>query len=118
MVFAPVFFASVGMKTDLTAMNGEVFLFSLVLMLAAVLSKIIGCGTAARLTGMDRQEAFVSGIGMVARGEVALMVAQKGINAGMIDPVVLPAVVMSVICCALITPIMLKIAIVKSPQVS
>ena len=107
MVFTPVFFAGVGMKTDLTTMNGEIFLFAMILMLAAVISKIIGCGGAARLTGMNRQEALVSGIGMVARGEVALMVAQKGINAGMIDPVVLPAVFMSVMCCALLTPVML-----------
>ena len=118
MVFTPVFFAGVGMKTDLTTMNGEIFLFAMILMLAAVISKIIGCGGAARLTGMSRQEALVSGIGMVARGEVALMVAQKGINAGMIDPVVLPAVVMSVICCALLTPVMLKLAIAKSSNIS
>ena len=118
MVFTPVFFAGVGMKTDLTTMNGEIFLFAMILMLAAVISKIIGCGGAARLTGMNRQEALVSGIGMVARGEVALMVAQKGINAGMIDPVVLPAVVMSVICCALLTPVMLKLAIAKSTNIS
>ena len=118
MVFTPVFFAGVGMKTDLTTMNGEIFLFATILMLAAVISKIIGCGGAARLTGMSRQEALVSGIGMVARGEVALMVAQKGINAGMIDPVVLPAVVMSVICCALLTPVMLKLAIAKSSNIS
>ena len=118
MVFTPVFFAGVGMKTDLTTMNGEIFLFAMILMLAAVISKIIGCGGAARLTGMNRQEALVSGIGMVARGEVALMVAQKGINAGMIDPIVLPAVVMSVICCALLTPVMLKLAIAKSTNIS
>lgn len=118
MVFTPVFFAGVGMKTDLTTMNGEIFLFAMILMLAAVISKIIGCGGAARLTGMNRQEALVSGIGMVARGEVALMVAQKGINAGMIDPIVLPAVVMSVICCALLTPVMLKLAIAKSSNIS
>jgi len=49
---------------------------------------------------------------------VALMVAQKGINAGMIDPIILPAVVMSVICCALLTPIMLKMAIAKYPQIT
>lgn len=118
MIFTPVFFAGVGMKTDLTTMNGEIFLFALVLMVAAVISKIIGCGGAANLTGMNRQEALISGIGMVARGEVALMVAQKGINAGMIDPIILPAVVMSVICCALLTPIMLKMAIAKYPQIT
>ena len=118
MVFTPVFFASVGMKTDLTTMNGEIVIFALVLLAAAVLSKIIGCGAAARLTGMTGHESLVTGIGMVARGEVALMVAQKGINAGMIDPVILPAVVMSVICCALLTPVLLKLTISRGPELA
>lgn len=117
-VFTPVFFASVGMKTDLTTMNGEILLFAVILLIAAIISKIIGCGCAASLTGMKRQEALVAGIGMVARGEVALMVAQKGIDAGMIEPAVLPAVVMSVIGCALITPILLKLAIARYPEIA
>ena len=86
MVFTPVFFASVGMKTDLHSVSGEIIVFALVLLAAAVASKIIGCGAAARLGGMTKHEALVTGIGMVARGEVALMVAQKGIDAGMIAP--------------------------------
>lgn len=118
MFFTPIFFASVGMKTDLTTINGEILLFALVLLVAAILSKIIGCGAAGCLTGMTKHESIVTGIGMVARGEVALMVAQKGINAGMIDPVILPAVVLSVICCALLTPVMLKVAISKGPELA
>ena len=59
---------------------------------------------------------LVVGIGMVARSEVALMVAQKGINAGMIDPVILPAIVLSVIASALVTPILLKLSISKGPE--
>ena len=116
MVFTPVFFASVGMKTDLSAMNGEILLFALVLLIAAVISKIIGCGLAGRLTGMSGHQSLVAGIGMVARGEVALMVAQKGINAGMIEAAVLPAVVLTVICCALLTPVLLKLTIARGPE--
>ena len=108
MFFTPIFFASVGMKTDLTTM----------LLAAAVLSKIIGCGFAGRLTGMTNHESLVTGIGMVARGEVALMVAQKGINAGMIDPAILPAVVLCVVCCALLTPILLKVSISRGPELA
>jgi len=118
MLFTPVFFASVGMKTDLTTMNMEILVFALVLLVAAVMSKIIGCGAAARLSGMTSHEATVTGIGMVARGEVALMVAQKGINAGMIDPVILPAVVLCVVCCALLTPVLLKLSISRSPELA
>ncbi len=118
MVFSPVFFASVGMKTDLGSISGNVIVFALVLLAAAVISKIVGCGAAGRLTGMTGHESLVTGIGMVARGEVALMVAQKGIDAGMIEPAILPAVVMSVICCALLTPVLLKVAIAKGPELA
>ena len=118
MVFSPVFFASVGMKTDLKTINGEILLFAVVLLAAAIISKIVGCSVAARLTGMTKHESLVTGIGMVARGEVALMVAQKGINAGMIDPVILPAVILSVICCALLTPVLLEVTISKGPDLA
>ncbi len=118
MVFTPVFFASVGMKTDLRTVSGEIVIFALVLLAAAVLSKIVGCGAAARLGGMTKHESLVTGIGMVARGEVALMVAQKGIDAGMIAPEILPAVVVCVISCALLTPVLLKIAIARGPELA
>lgn len=111
MVFTPVFFASVGMKTDLKTMNSEILLFALVLVVFAVLSKIVGCGLGGKLCGMSNHQSLVVGIGMVARSEVALMVAQKGIAAGMIDPVILPAIVLSVIVSALVTPVLLKMSI-------
>lgn len=116
MVFTPVFFASVGMKTDLTTMNCAIAVFAVLLVLAAIVSKIIGCGLAGRLCGMSRHQSLVVGIGMVARSEVALMVAQKGIDAGMIDPAILPAVILSVIAAALCTPVLLKLAVSRGPE--
>ncbi len=117
MIFAPVFFASVGMKTDLTTMNSTIFIFALVLILGAVLTKVLGCGFASRICGMTKHESLVVGIGMVARGEVALMVAQKGIDAGMINLDVFPAIVLSVVVAALSTPALLKLAITKGPEI-
>ena len=116
MLFTPVFFASVGMRTDLKTMNFGILLFALLLIVLTILSKIIGCGLGARVCGSKKHEALVIGIGMVARSEVALMVAQKGIDAGMIDPKMLPAIILSVICSALVTPILLKAAVSKSPE--
>lgn len=115
MVFTPVFFASVGMKTDLKSMNSEIMIFALLLVLAAILSKVVGCGLGGRVCRMSGHQSLVVGIGMVARSEVALMVAQKGIAAGMIDPVILPAIVLSVIASALVTPVLLKVAVAKGP---
>ena len=115
MVFTPVFFASVGMKTNLRDMNSGILVFALLLVLAAVLSKIVGCGLGGLVCRMSRHQALVVGIGMVARSEVALMVAQRGISAGMIDPSILPAIVLAVIASALLTPVLLKMAITKGP---
>ena len=118
MLFTPVFFASVGMKTNLRTMNQEILIFALLLVLAAVLSKIVGCGLGGKLCRMTNHQSLVVGIGMVARSEVALMVAQKGINAGMIDPVILPAIVLSVIVSALLTPVLLKLSISRGPELA
>jgi len=118
MVFTPVFFASVGLKTDLRTMDSEILIFALLLVAAAVLSKIAGCGMGGLVCRMSRHQSLVVGIGMVARSEVALMVAQKGIAAGMIDPVILPAIVLSVIASALLTPVLLKLAISRGPELA
>lgn len=116
MIFTPIFFASVGMKTDLKAMDRHLLIFALVLILFAVLSKIVGCAFGARICGMSGHQSLVVGIGMVARSEVALMVAQKGILCGMIDPGILPAIIVAVISSALLTPILLKLSISKGPE--
>ena len=118
MVFTPVFFASVGMKTDLGAMDSGILVFALFLLAAAVVSKVVGCGLGGLATGLTKHESLVVGVGMVARSEVALMVAQKGINAGMIDPVILPAIVLSVIASALLTPVLLKLTISRGPELA
>lgn len=109
MVFTPIFFASIGIKTNLRSITGEIIIFAGVLLIAAVISKIIGCGLAARITKMSARESLSVGVGMVARGEVALMVAQKGIDAGCIAPEIFPAIVFVVILAALLTPGLLKL---------
>lgn len=115
-IFTPIFFASVGMKTDLKTMNVQLLVFALVLVVFAIISKIVGCGLGAKICKMTAHQSLTVGIGMVARSEVALMVAQKGINAGMIDSAILPAIVLTVIVSALATPVLLKLAISKGPE--
>ncbi len=113
MVFTPIFFANIGLRTNLRTVTGSVIAFAAALLAAAVLSKIIGCGLAARMSGMSRGESLSVGVGMVARGEVALMVAQKGIDAGCIDAAVFPAIVFVVILAALLTPALLKLSMTE-----
>ncbi len=113
LVFTPVFFAGIGLKTNLSGLNLKILLFALALFAAAVLTKIIGCSVGAKICKMNNKDSLCVGVGMVARGEVALMVAQKGMDAGYIPPDILPAIVFCVICAALITPVLLKLSFGK-----
>lgn len=108
MLFSPLFFASIGIKTNLEGLSGTIVLFAVVLTVVAILTKIIGCGLGARLMGFPTYDAVSIGLGMVSRGEVALIVAQKGEQAGLIDPAMFPAIVLVVIVTTLVTPILLK----------
>ncbi len=108
MLFSPLFFASIGIKTNLEGLTGTLVLFAIVLTIVAILTKIIGCGLGARLMGFQTYDAFSIGLGMVSRGEVALIVAQKGEQAGLIDASMFPAIVLVVIVTTLVTPILLK----------
>lgn len=108
MLFSPLFFASIGIKTNLEGLTGTLVLFAVVLTVVAILSKIIGCGLGARLMGFQTYDAFSIGLGMVSRGEVALIVAQKGEQAGLINSEMFPAIVLVVIVTTLVTPILLK----------
>lgn len=111
MFFAPVFFASIGIKTVISGMNSTILWFSLVLLVVAILSKIIGCGLGAKMCRFPNKESLAIGIGMVSRGEVALIVAQKGAEAGIIDEKLFPAIVLVVIVTTIITPILLKLVL-------
>lgn len=108
--FSPVFFAGIGLRTNISGITPKILIFAAVLFLMAVITKIIGCGTGAKLFKMSNKDSLRVGVGMVARGEVALMVAQKGITSGHINPDILPAIVLCVILAALITPVLLKLS--------
>ncbi len=109
LIFSPVFFASVGLKVTLGDMDASIWIFSIILLLIAILSKIIGCGCGAKICKCNWKEALQVGVGMVSRGEVALIVAQKGYQSGMLDDVLFAPIVIVVIITTLLTPILLKI---------
>lgn len=109
MLFGPVFFASVGLKTDISGLTAEILLFSICFVLVAMLSKIIGCGCISRLTGFKGKDCLRIGIGMMTRGEVALIVAQKGLDVGMIDSIYFAAVILLILISSILTPICLKL---------
>ena len=106
--FSPIFFASVGLKVDLEGINGSLIIFSLILLAVAILTKIVGCGLGAKVCGFTGKESLQVGIGMISRGEVALIVAQKGYALGLIDAAMFPPIVIVVIATTIFTPIALK----------
>lgn len=107
--FSPVFFASVGLKVTLGGMNISVWIFAIILLIIAILTKVVGCGLGARACKCTSREALQIGVGMISRGEVALIVAQKGYQCGMLDNKLFAPIVLVVIVTTLLTPILLKI---------
>lgn len=109
MLLSPIFFASIGIKVQLTAMTKTIFIFAILLLLVAILSKVIGCGLGAKLCKYSNREAIQIGTGMISRGEVALIVANKGIAMGLMLPEFLAPVVIVVVVTTIVTPILLKV---------
>lgn len=109
LIFSPVFFASIGLKTDFTGITSSMIWFAIALLITAVVTKMIGCGLGAKLCRFSNKEALRIGVGMISRGEVALIVAQKGEAVGMLSQSLFPAIVMVVIVTTLVTPVLLKL---------
>ena len=107
-VFAPIFFSCIGIKMSFAGFSVETLLFAVTFTVVAILTKIIGCGGMAKLLKFGVKDSFRTGIGMIARGEVALIVMEKGISGGIIDAKYRVIVVLLVLVSSLLAPILLK----------
>lgn len=108
MFLSPIFFASIGIQVTLGEMNGKLILLTIVLLIVAILTKVIGCLIGAKICRYTTREALQIGTGMVSRGEVALIVANKGIMAGLVTSAMLAPIVIMVVITTVITPIFLE----------
>ncbi|PEU74391.1 sodium:proton antiporter [Bacillus cereus] len=106
-MFVPVFFVSIGMNITFDGIGNQIG-FILALTVIAVLTKLIGCGLGARMTGFDAKSSAIIGSGMVSRGEVALIIAGTGLSSGLLAQDYFTAIVIVVILTTMITPPMLK----------
>lgn len=109
MIFGPVFFASIGLKTEFSGLTASLLLFSVCFVLVALVTKIIGCGGVSRLFGYRGRDCLKIGVGMMTRGEVALIVSQKGLAVGLMEPVYFTSVILLIICSSIITPVAMKL---------
>lgn len=109
-LLSPVFFASIGLGVVLDNMSLMIGLFALALVIVAIITKIIGCGLGARICGFNKRESTQIGMGMVSRGEVALIVAQKGGGVGLLSSSLLAPVIIVVVATTILSPIFLKLS--------
>ena len=109
--FAPIFFVNVGLAANFAGVGGRFWLFALALSAVAVVTKLIGCGLGARLARFSRSSALVIGAGMVARGEVGLIVASIGLERGLIPEQLYSGMIAVALVTTLVTPPLLKWAL-------
>ena len=114
--FSMIFFASIGIKATFSGMGLNMWIFAIILTLVAIISKLFGCGLGAKVSKFSWKESIQVGVGMVSRGEVALIVASKGQQVGLIDGELFAPIVIMVIVTTLITPILLKVAFKDKPE--
>ncbi|MBO5024355.1 MAG: cation:proton antiporter [Clostridia bacterium] len=108
MIFTPVFFANIGITTEFGGISTELIFFGVCFIVAGLIGKVIGCGTAAIACKYGVRDSLKVGIGMMARAEVALVCAQKGAEFGMINTSIMPFIVILIVISSFTTPIVLR----------
>ena len=108
MLFGPIFFASIGLQTNVRTVDGAVISFSLAFVVVGMLAKVVGCGGISRLLGFGRLDSLKIGCGMMTRGEVALIVAQRGLAAGLLEHSFFTSVILLIVVSSILTPVVLK----------
>lgn len=107
-IFASIFFISLGVIADLRVLNMSMLSFVAALTLVAIITKIAGCYFPAKLQGMSRNDALTVGFGMSPRGEVAMITALIGLTNGLIDQEVYTSIILMSLITTLIAPVTLK----------
>lgn len=108
MLLSPVFFASVGLSMTSIKMDSNLVWFTVAIVLIALATKVVGCGLGAKICRYTGRESLQIGVGMISRGEVALIVAQKGAGLGLIDERYFVPIIIMVVFTTIVTPILLK----------
>jgi Kef-type K+ transport system membrane component KefB len=107
-IFASLFFVSLGVLVDLHELTMDLIWFLLVLSVVAVLTKVIGCGIPAKLYGMELKDSLIVGFGMSPRGEVAMIIALIGLNQNLIHQETYIVLILMSLLTTIFTPIVLR----------
>lgn len=107
-IFASVFFVSLGIVVDLKALDVQSLWLLLAMCGVGIVSKLVGCGLPARWLGMDGRDSLVVGLGMAPRGEVAMIVALIGLDHGIINQSVYVGIVAMSLVTTMIPPVVIR----------
>lgn len=114
-VFAPIFFATAGLKVDIKALfNPELAILTFILILVATLSKVLGAYSGARLLAkVDHWTALSFGAGLNARGAIQIIIATIGLSFNIISPEIFSVIILMAVITSIISPVMLKYTLGK-----
>lgn len=116
MIFTPVFFANIGMTVKFNSINTGMILFGLCFIFAGLAGKVLGCAGASLICKYSPKDSVRVGLGMMARAEVALVCAQKGVENNMISSSIMPFILILIILSSFVTPMLLKLSYKKELQ--
>jgi Kef-type K+ transport system membrane component KefB len=118
-VLAPIFFASAGLRMDLTALARPIVLISAIAVLVvAVVGKFAGAYLGARLSRLNGWEALAIGAGMNARGVIEVIVAMTGLRLGILNPATYTIIVLVAIVTSLMAPPVLRRAMARADAIA
>lgn len=107
-IFAAIFFVSLGIIMDLRQMTWSILWFTLALTATAMVTKVIGCGVPALAQRMKFKDSLIVGTGMVPRGEVAMIVALIGLGEGLINENTYSALILMSLLTTIVPPLIMK----------
>ena len=113
LIFAPVFFANICLTVNFSGLDMAFVGFGLSYVAVGLLGKVLGAGFGAYVCKYGFKDSLRVGIGMMARAEVVLVCTQKGIDNAMVDPAIMPFVLIMIAVSALSTPLLLKLTYKK-----
>jgi len=113
--FVPIFFVAIGLQADFASLGSAPLLVA-ALLLVAVFAKVAGCYVGARVAHLSHEESAIIGVGMMSRGEVALVVAAAGLQAGIVEDKLFSAAIVMTLVTTILTPIALKMMYRTAPS--
>ncbi len=111
--FTPIFFVGIGIGVNLRQINLSSLIFTLAITVTAILTKMLGCMCGALMVKFDLRSSLRIGAGMIARGEVGLVITSLGVRMGLIPGNLFSSILILIIVTTVLTPILLSMMFIE-----